>query len=389
MPMLAKKLLKISLFLGLFFAAIFLFVPTSQAAVMSISPTSRNIAMDETFLAEVQLNSENKVINAVRATIVYPSDILEVVGVSQGESFLTLWAQEPTIDSSAGVISLAGGMPNGSLVINGKVLTITFRAKAAGGAEIGFDKINSSVHLNDGLGTSAPLTLISAIYNVSSNAYIRITSPTHPDENVWYKNTTFSVNWGIKDKAAYSFKLTDNPNDEPDNIKVETNGTITFTDLTEGIYYFILKETTNAENWRIVGKRRVMIDTRPPLPIDTSITHDKSLYDDQLILVFSAVDKGSGIDHYEIIEGDEAFLKAKSPYLLKDQSQKATLIVRAYDRAGNLIEKVLQGEKKKAIAASLNSALLTILGILAVGLVILILLLAVYRLRSGQSENKK
>ena len=40
-----------------------------------------------------------------------------------------------------------------------------------------FDEKATSVHLNDGLGTAAPLTLVSGIYNVSSATFIAISCP--------------------------------------------------------------------------------------------------------------------------------------------------------------------------------------------------------------------
>ena len=142
-------------------------------SVISVNPQYKEFATGETFLAEIHLNSEKEVINAVEARISYPTDLLEVVKISQGGSFLTLWIQEPTVEESAGIISFAGGIPGGSLVLDGKIATITFRTKISGVGEVAFDDNNSKVLLNDGLGTATQLETISGIYTINDNYFFR------------------------------------------------------------------------------------------------------------------------------------------------------------------------------------------------------------------------
>lgn len=74
------------------------------------------------------------------------------------------------------------------------------------------------------------------------------------------------------------------------------------------------------------------------------VTQDPNLFGGQYFLVFSTTDKGSGIDHYEVLEvptaknagaSSPAWQTASSPYLLQDQSLSSNIFVRAVDRAGN------------------------------------------------------
>jgi hypothetical protein len=51
-------------------------------------------------------------------------------------------------------------------------------------------------------------------------------------------------------------------------------------------------------------------------------------------IVFSTVDKQSGVDHYEVFENG-AWEKVVSPYKLPDQSLKSEIKVKAIDKAGN------------------------------------------------------
>lgn len=84
-------------------------------------------------------------------------------------------------------------------------------------------------------------------------------------------------------------------------------------------------------------------DEQPPEPFIVTIVQDPRLYENRVVAVFSAVDKQTGISHYEVAERlgppgpiDElAWQRADSPYLLTDQALGSSLYVKAVDRAGN------------------------------------------------------
>jgi hypothetical protein len=76
-------------------------------------------------------------------------------------------------------------------------------------------------------------------------------------------------------------------------------------------------------------------DTIPPL-LSASVVTDKNLYDGRYTLVYTAIDKQSGIDHVELQEGNGAWVTIDNPYLLQDQTRKGILSLRAYDVAGNV-----------------------------------------------------
>ncbi len=75
-------------------------------------------------------------------------------------------------------------------------------------------------------------------------------------------------------------------------------------------------------------------DTRLPT-LTASIVKEDDLYGGKYALLFNAVDKESGIDRVEIKEGNDAWKVVQSPYLLRDQSRKSILLIRAFDVAGN------------------------------------------------------
>lgn len=77
-------------------------------------------------------------------------------------------------------------------------------------------------------------------------------------------------------------------------------------------------------------------DTDPPEDFAPFIGNDPTMFDGKYFVVFSAVDKGVGIDHYEIREGILSdYVVAESPYLLKDQSLGKDIVVKAVDKVGN------------------------------------------------------
>ena len=62
-----------------------------------------------------------------------------------------------------------------------------------------------------------------------------------------------------------------------------------------------------------------IIDNNPPESFTPIISQDPAVFNGKYFLVFSTQDKESGIDHYEVKEGKGHFVRAKSPYLIKNQ----------------------------------------------------------------------
>ncbi|GIW65662.1 MAG: hypothetical protein KatS3mg094_181 [Candidatus Parcubacteria bacterium] len=92
-------------------------------------------------------------------------------------------------------------------------------------------------------------------------------------------------------------------------------------------YSFILNRTQE--------KKIIIQDNYPPEPFKVYLQKDKEIFNNKYYLVFYAQDKQSGISYYEVKEGDYDFEKASSPYLLKDQSLRSYVYIKAVDRAGN------------------------------------------------------
>ncbi len=81
-------------------------------------------------------------------------------------------------------------------------------------------------------------------------------------------------------------------------------------------------------------------DPDPPELFEPTLARSPDIFDNQWFLVFVAQDKGSGIARYELQETEnkqpeDAWIKAESPYLLKDQQLNSYVYVKAVDKAGN------------------------------------------------------
>ena len=103
--------------------------------------------------------------NAASGAISFPPDKLEVISLSKTGSIFTLWVQEPLFSNSSGAVNFEGIALNpGFTGIGGKLITVNFKAKAAGAAVLNFS--SGSVLANDGKGTNILANLGSAQFSL-------------------------------------------------------------------------------------------------------------------------------------------------------------------------------------------------------------------------------
>ncbi len=312
----------------------------AHAALLFTYPQEYQAVANDTLVVDIRLDSKLDPVNVVKGTLLYPTDLLAVEDVSYRGSFLTLWIQQPTVDAKAGTVTFLGGVPHGSYVAGGRVMTVTFRALSQGTAKLVFDQGLSSVLLNDGKGTKAPLQTQQGTYYIvdALTSIVRIDSSTHPDENTWYPFNLLKVHWDPKPGASYSYVLSKDPFETPDDLADSAIGDVQFTDLDDGAYYFTLKELIPGHAWSVVGRRRALIDRIGPTGLEYKIGSDPTAYGGKTFLAFTASDAASGIDHFDVVEGNTVTSPATSPYILADQTRHKGIILRVYDKAGNMTE---------------------------------------------------
>jgi hypothetical protein len=105
------------------------------------------------------------------------------------------------------------------------------------------------------------------------------------------------------------------------------------------------------------------------------IGRDASVYDGKYFVSFSATDDRSGVARYTVKEGDEISEVNDGAYVFKDQNRRQSLIITAYDQAGNY---------RVTEVPARTPRLLYVIILLLVGGVILFILFHVFR-----KKNKK
>lgn len=145
-----------------------------------------------------------------------------------------------------------------------------------------------------------------------------------------------------------------------------TKANLTFT----GAMITIGKEETAEEVTPMIDivppeKRKIIsiIDTVPPETVEAELSRSKDFFDGQWFLAFSASDSGSGMDYFEVKEGDGDWIRAESPYLLINQKTDHDIFIKAVDKNGNskiITLKFRQYELVKTILSVLAALLIVV-----------------------------
>jgi len=354
------------------FAGIFANPASAIGASMYLTPSTGTYVIDSEFTISIKLNTGGQVINAAEGSLTYDTALLEAVNINRNGGIFSLWPTEPVI--SDGNIRFGGGVPSpGFNGVSGHVFSIRFKAKAPGIAQVNFT--SGAVLANDGKGTNILASMGVGSYTISSKIEApqsgfpiagdkvdnnivtsskeqivsvgeeynqpKIESATNPDQNSWSKNPNVKFNWTLpKGTNDVAFVL----NKEPIwNLATKSEGALSekvFVGVADGIWYFHLRFRDD-KKWGTIATYRVMIDTRPPNPLEVKIYEiGKGEWPE---LFFSANDSDSGLDSYEIFIGSlehQSYKFSSQDTLLKMSALAPgdhTAMVKATDKAGNEI----------------------------------------------------
>lgn len=319
-----------------------LFSPLSVwGADIYFMPSTSEIINGQNFLVQVLVDSEQEV-NAIDAEIFWNVDVLELTSVNQGGSIFDLWVKRPVIDQSGSIRLLAGATQN-FIGQGGKIVDLLF--KVTGGdsqASLSFG-VDSKLLRADGQGSLADLKLFEVNYDILArpvNLPI-LTSASMSDENKWYSSKIFDVQWQGQPGFEYSYLLSQDPAQVPDEVPNDILFNIKYEGLDDGIYYFHLLAQTANGSWLPKVTRRVMIDTTIPETMVVEIVGKDIGFGVGQSLVFYSSDVMSGIDYYELKEIEDDWIIINSPYVYNSQFFSREVSLRAVDRAGNYINKIV------------------------------------------------
>ncbi len=321
----------------IFITTLLLFAQNASAATLYSQSAQQDVYDGQTFVVDWFLDTENRSINSIDLKLDFNPEVLEVTDVSTGNSLINLWIKAPRADNQKGLIELIGGITNG---LNDPKLPIfhsTFKAKKSASATIKLNP-NSTLLLNDGLGTSELIKFKDVLFNVYPKDQMpgAILSPTHPDQNSWYSNRNVQIKFIPKADTDYSYVFTSNIDLIPDDLIMAEPDILNYENRPDGIYYFKLNSKVGPSTWQEAGVYRVQIDATPPSDFQPLIGRDPSIFDGSSFISFSTVDKTSGISHYKVkvgLFGKE--IETQSPYKLKKPLIGDRVEVTAFDNAGN------------------------------------------------------
>ncbi len=357
-----KKLFLILIISILFFA----FAPEIKAtgASLYLAPSSGNYTVGNTFLVQVKINSGGVAMNAAEATLIFETNDLEVVKISKTDSVFSLWVEEPTYSNAVGTIDFAGGKPSpGYTGSAGTIISITFKAKTAGVANITF--ATGSVLADDGKGTNILTSMGSGVYNLTAKeitplsptgeeeyippatpgqtpVYPVISSPTHPDEDKWYSNNNPDFSWKLPpDITAVRLLMGDMPTSVPAVLYTTPILEKKLENLTDGIWYFHI-QFKNQSGWGAITHRKVLIDTESPEPFEITVDNKGNSTNPTPVFLFESEDSLSGLEFYEVEIRDifttttAADIIKKEPYIPSPLPPGEHIVeVKAFDKVGN------------------------------------------------------
>lgn len=320
-------------------------------ASLYLAPDSVTSQAGTNFTINVGVNSGGNSINAIEATVNIPG-ILGINSAGTGGSLCSIWVQQPTVVGST--VSFKCGIPGGTTA-SGNLASISLNARTVGTgtASITAARVLAGPGTNVTGGTSGGTYTVTPATtggntggNTSSSTTATtygtpsptISSATHPDQNAWYKNNSPAFSWnkagGI---TGFSYVFDQSAGTTP-NTTVDTSDTgISFQNQADGVWYLHIR-ANGSKGWSNTSHYRIQIDATVPTGLEV-VTEPKVEADKRPMVSFNAVDATSGIDHYEIKLDKGEFQKVSSPYTPdKITSGDHVFTVRAYDKAGNMVE---------------------------------------------------
>ena len=265
-------------------AIVFLFLISSgwaSAAKLSLDTNSKNLEIGQKFDVVVQLDAQGQSINAVEGKLTFPEN-LEVALINDGGSIINYWIQKPSVSGNS--ITFSGITPGG---FNGSLSSDLKETKAG--------------------------ELFSVQFITVSQGAVQI----------GFSDVKILLNDGKGTEATTSSALL--------QLAISQNAVVS---------------TTTPESQNV---------SYPEFSA-FQIYSDSQMTDGKNILIFNAQDKTSGINHYEVRErktlgflsldfSKSDWIVAQSPYILRNQTLKSSVYIKAVNNSGQETIVVIKSKK--------------------------------------------
>src|SRR3989339_159005 len=225
--------------------SILLFLPVyAQASVLYLDPAEGEYGPGDSFTADVRLEIGNDCVNTVEAFVNFPNDYLSVADFITGESILSLWVEKPDKAglkeiNRTGTLHFAGGIPGGYC---GKI-------------------------------------------------------PGDPGESDILGRIVFQVpGMIVSDVERENLEVGFSPASRV--LLNDGLGTADTISTRGASFRFSKKSTEPDETWREDIKKGVT----PSKPFVIELRSDPGIFDGRYYIIFSTIDKQTGVDHFEVLE---------------------------------------------------------------------------------------
>ncbi len=337
---LTRCLLPIIFLMGFSAASLVTAKPTYAAARFYVSPASGNYKVGDTITASIFIDSDGQAINSGEGTITYPQDMIDYQSVSTSGSIFTLWTNGPT--GNATQTTFGGGVAHpGYTGSAGKVLTLSWKAKAKGTATITMN--GSRILADDGQGTNVYGSSSNATYTIEEakttpSLTLRVTSASHPDQTKWYNRKGIDVSWNNAATLQSFLTAFDQSARTDPTVNVAKTTTKHYDADKDGVWYFHVKGRLS-EGYTNTVHFKLQIDTQQPDPFVVTLIQEKGHTDPTPRLMFETKDSLSGIDHYDVsLDGGTPTVIESGSLLPKQKPGNHVIVIHAFDKAGNVRE---------------------------------------------------
>ena len=355
-----KQITLFALFLSLFFANI----ASAADATLFLTPITGTYIAGDTFTVSVAVDSGGAPVNAIEGRLEYDPKELTVLSVSKTNSVLSSWVSEPAFDNELGTLSFGGSLATATALTRETVLKFEVRGQRSGEFRIRFVS-GAAIHAADGTGGNIVSALNNGVYKIiplindPSTAVVQegeilsaggevlgaatgttITSPTHPDQTLWYALATSTLNWDLPSGLSGIRLSLDKKENGVGNISYPTTlHQKIIGNIRDGVYYFhVTRDALGGESE--TTNYKLQIDSTVPTGVTVTEVERTDPTNPHVAVMVSATDTMSGIDHYEFtIDGGSPtnWTDAGGHTYTLPASAAGThqLIAMAVDKAGN------------------------------------------------------
>jgi len=325
---------------------------TQLPATLTMLPSSGSFYEGDVIQVLALVHTGSQPINAVRAHISYPSDLMEIIQISSDASFCSFFVEQE-FDNQTGQIIYSCGAPSpGFSGEFGLVGTFYFRMKKTGYANLQFAQ-DSTVLANDGFGTDLLSGTSGASFNIIErlDEYeqlspvgeqdtaieiplpVLVNSKTHSDQNKWYKHGHVEFEFQkTNGTIGFSYLLDQESDSRPDPSKYSTDNFVKYDGLEDGIWYLHFMEISQ-DDVGPISHYKIQIDSDAPEPPEVTAIERND--DQSLWTLYLSANDDNDISKYEVIVDGETYEVQKKIEVKAHELESDDITIIAYDLSGN------------------------------------------------------